>query len=123
MAAFLNAFTSYFVIIDPIGAALIFTAGPGALTLTVLLMADAPELAGQAMVLLAAATVLVITWVAALSAGWIRRAVGRTGGRGDQAPAGRHPGGAGNPVRRQRRARPAVARRDGAECLLGPLWR
>ncbi len=169
MAAFLNAFTSYFVVIDPIGAALIFysltigwslrerllvlsksmliaagvivafalggerlltalgismdalrvaggillfntafrmitsaplpdqprarmqgdivvypmaiplTAGPGTLTLTVLLMADAPDLTGQSMVLLAAASVLAITWVAALAAGWIRRVVGRTG--------------------------------------------
>lgn len=54
-------------------------AGPGTLTLTVLLMADATSLAGQTTVLLAALSVLLITLALALLATHIRKLIGKTG--------------------------------------------
>lgn len=55
------------------------TAGPGTLTLTVLLMADAEGVTGQGLVLGAALLVLLLTLGAALMATQIRRLVGKTG--------------------------------------------
>ncbi|MHA7880024.1 MAG: MarC family protein [Saccharospirillum sp.] len=54
-------------------------AGPGTLTLTVLLMADAAGTAGQTTVLLAALLVLLITLTLALLATHIRKLIGKTG--------------------------------------------
>ncbi|MCH8529451.1 MAG: MarC family protein [Saccharospirillum sp.] len=54
-------------------------AGPGTLTLTVLLMADATGIGGQATVLLAAMLVLLITLTLALLATHIRKLIGKTG--------------------------------------------
>lgn len=54
-------------------------AGPGTLTLTVLLMADATGIGGQATVLSAALLVLLITLSLALLATHIRKLIGKTG--------------------------------------------
>lgn len=54
-------------------------AGPGTLTLTVLLMADATGIGGQTTVLLAALLVLLITLTLALLATHIRKLIGKTG--------------------------------------------
>ena len=53
--------------------------GPGTLTLTVLLMADADGLSGQGIVIAAAMLVLAVTMAGALMATQIRRLVGKTG--------------------------------------------
>ncbi|MFG1496273.1 MarC family protein [Saccharospirillum sp. HFRX-1] len=53
--------------------------GPGTLTLTVLLMADAEGLSGQGIVIAAAMLVLAVTMAGALMATQIRRLVGKTG--------------------------------------------
>lgn len=55
------------------------TAGPGTLTLTVLLVADADGLAGQGLVVAAALLVLAMVLAGALMATQIRRLVGKTG--------------------------------------------